>query len=104
MNLRILEEAAAEFADAIGRYESIESGLGIRLKEEVKSVVDWIADPDRLAPRSFQGISPGQSQSFSLLHRLHPSCRCDLGSGHRPLRKIPGILDHPQNPGVNRPE
>jgi hypothetical protein len=27
MNLRILEEAAAEFADAIGRYESIESGF-----------------------------------------------------------------------------
>ena len=53
MNLRILEEAAAEFADAIGRYESIESGLGIRLKEEVKSVVDWIADqPDLPRVRS----------------------------------------------------
>lgn len=44
MNLRILDEAAAEFSEAIGRYESIESGLGIRFKEEVKSVVDWIAD------------------------------------------------------------
>jgi hypothetical protein len=44
MNLRILEEASAELADAISRYESIESGLGIRLKEEVKSVVHWIAD------------------------------------------------------------
>ena len=48
MNLRILEEAAAEFADAISRYESIESGLGIRLKEEVKSVVHWIADQPEL--------------------------------------------------------
>ena len=48
MNLRILDEAAAEFSDAIGRYESIESGLGIRLKEEVKSVVAWIADHPEL--------------------------------------------------------
>jgi plasmid stabilization system protein ParE len=48
MNLRILDEAADEFSDAIGRYESIESGLGIRLKEEVKSVVDWIADHPEL--------------------------------------------------------
>lgn len=43
MNLRILDEAAAEFADAVARYESIESGLGVRLKEEVKSVAAWIA-------------------------------------------------------------
>lgn len=48
MNLRILDEAAAEFADAIARYESIESGLGVRLKEEVKSVVAWVADQPEL--------------------------------------------------------
>jgi len=48
MNLRILDEAAAEFADAIARYESIESGLGVRLKEEVQSVVAWIADHPEL--------------------------------------------------------
>ncbi len=53
MNFRILDEAAAEFADAIGRYESIEAGLGVRLKEEVKTVVDWIADqPDLPRVRS----------------------------------------------------
>lgn len=48
MNLRILDEAAAEFAEAIARYESIESGLGVRLKEEVKSVVAWITDQPEL--------------------------------------------------------
>lgn len=44
MNLRILDDAASEFAAAIGRYESIESGLGVRFKVEVKAVVAWIAD------------------------------------------------------------
>ncbi len=42
MNLRILDEAAAELTDAIKRYESIEPGLGARLKDEVKSAVNWI--------------------------------------------------------------
>ncbi len=48
MTLQILDEATAELAEAIGRYESIESGLGIRLKEEVKSVLTWIADQPKL--------------------------------------------------------
>ena len=48
MNLRILDEAAAELAEAIARYESIESDLGVRIKEEVKSVVAWIADHPEL--------------------------------------------------------
>jgi plasmid stabilization system protein ParE len=43
VNLRVLDEAAAELADAIARYESIESGLGVRLKEEVRSATDWIS-------------------------------------------------------------
>ena len=43
MNTRILDEAASEFADAIARYESIESGLGVRLKQEVKSALAWIS-------------------------------------------------------------
>ena len=43
MNLRILDEAAAELTDAITHYQSIESGLGVRLKDEVKSATHWIA-------------------------------------------------------------
>ena len=55
MNVRILDEAAAEFADAIARYESIESGLGVRLKEEVKGVVARIADQPGLPRMRSQG-------------------------------------------------
>ena len=44
MRLRILDQAADELADAIARYESIESGLGVRLKQDVKTAVAWIAD------------------------------------------------------------
>ena len=44
MNLRILDEAAAEFAAAIDHYEFIESGLGIRLKQEMRAAVAWIAE------------------------------------------------------------
>ena len=43
MKLRILDEAGAEFADAIARYEAIESGLGVRLKQEVRAALEWIA-------------------------------------------------------------
>ncbi len=43
MTLRILKEAESELDDAISRYESIEHGLGIRLKDEAKAVISWIA-------------------------------------------------------------
>ena len=55
MKLRILDEAAAELADAIKRYDSIESGLGVRLKEEVRSVANWIADHPGLPRIRSQG-------------------------------------------------
>lgn len=44
MNLRILNEATSELGDAIARYESIESGSGVRLKQEVRAAVEWIAE------------------------------------------------------------
>ena len=60
MKVRILDEAAAELADAIDRYESIESGLGVRLKEEVRSAVAWVsANPDlpRLRPKGYRRVN-----------------------------------------------
>ncbi len=60
MNLRIIDEAAAEFADAIARYESIESGLGIRLREEVKAAIAWISDqPElpRIRPKGYRRVN-----------------------------------------------
>jgi hypothetical protein len=44
MILKILAEAEAELDDAISGYEAIVPGLGIRLKEEAKTVVSWIAN------------------------------------------------------------
>ena len=42
MNLRILEEADKELDKAVAYHEEIESGLGLRLKEEARGVIQWI--------------------------------------------------------------
>ena len=42
MNLQILEEAEKELAKAVAHHEEIESGLGLRLKEEARGVIHWI--------------------------------------------------------------
>ena len=60
MNLRILNEATSEFADAIARYETIESGLGVRLKQEVRAVVEWIAEHaelPRVRPKGYRRVN-----------------------------------------------
>ena len=60
MKIRILDEAEAEFADAIARYESIESGLGVRLKEEVKSAITWISSQPslpRIRPKGYRRVN-----------------------------------------------
>ena len=43
MTPRILKEAELELDDAISRYESIEPGLGIRLKDEARDLISRIA-------------------------------------------------------------
>lgn len=48
MTLRILDEATAEFENAIVRYENIETGLGIRFKQDVKAAAAWIGDHPEL--------------------------------------------------------
>ena len=56
MNVRIIDEATAEFVDAVARYELIEAGLGMRLSEEVKSAITWISNqPElpRIRPKVF---------------------------------------------------
>ncbi len=60
MKVQILEQAAAEFADAIARYESFESGLGSRLKTEIKSSVAWISghpDLPRVRPKGYRRVN-----------------------------------------------
>ena len=42
MNVEILQEAEDELNAAVAYYEDIEVGLGIRLKEEARAVIQWI--------------------------------------------------------------
>ena len=44
MNLHILQEAEEELSGAIQYYEDISHGLGIRLKNQVKQVIQWIEE------------------------------------------------------------
>lgn len=60
MKVEILREAEDELAAAIARYEEIEPGLGIRLKEEVRAVIRWIAaSPElpRLRPKGYRRVN-----------------------------------------------
>ena len=59
-DIRILDEAEAEFADAIARYESIESGLGVRLKQKVKSAIAWVSTRSglpRFRPQGYRRVN-----------------------------------------------
>lgn len=42
MNIEILQQADDELNAAVAYYEGIEPGLGIRLKEEARAVIQWI--------------------------------------------------------------
>ena len=44
MKIRFVEEAQAEFLDAISYYEEARPGLGLRFKNEVERCVLWISD------------------------------------------------------------
>lgn len=55
MKVEVLKEAEDELNEAIARYEEIESGLGVRLKEEVRAAIRWIADHPELPPLRPQG-------------------------------------------------
>ena len=60
MILRILDEATAEFADAIAYYEDIESGLGVRYRLEVQAATAWIGNnPElpNLRPNGFRRVN-----------------------------------------------
>ena len=60
MTLILLEEAEAEFADAVFYYEGIESGLGKRFRDEVSATLAWIVEhptASRLRPGSYYRIN-----------------------------------------------
>lgn len=60
MKLEILEEAESELIEAVDRYEEIEPGLGIRLKEEIRNTLRWISEHahlPRLRPKGYRRVN-----------------------------------------------
>jgi plasmid stabilization system protein ParE len=50
MNVSFLEEAASEFADAIGYYDGQEPGLGQRFEDEIDRALTWLAEHPHACP------------------------------------------------------
>jgi plasmid stabilization system protein ParE len=60
MKIEILHEAEGELYEAIAYYEEIEAGLGVRLKEEVRAAIQWIAaNPEvpKLRPKGYRRVN-----------------------------------------------
>lgn len=60
MTLITLEEAEQEFVESIAYYESRERGLGLRFRDEVSAVVDWILrfpEAPRLRPKGYPRVN-----------------------------------------------
>ena len=60
MQTRIVAEAEFELGEAIARYEEIEAGLGLRLKDETRTAIAWIeAHPDtpRVRPAGYRRVN-----------------------------------------------
>lgn len=60
MKIEILHEAEEELTQAVAYYEEIEPGLGVRLKDEVRTIIRWIGDnPEipRLRPKGYRRVN-----------------------------------------------
>ncbi len=60
MTIRFVEEAKAEFLDAISDYEKVHAGLGTRFKGELDRCVLWVANhPElhRIRPGGYRRIN-----------------------------------------------
>lgn len=60
MKLQVLQEAEAELEDAVAHYETIQPGMGVRLKREVKATLAWMLEhPElpRLRPKGYRRVN-----------------------------------------------
>ena len=60
MQTRIVAEAELELSAAIIRYEEIEPGLGLRLKDEARAAVEWIESHPtlpRIRPAGYRRVN-----------------------------------------------
>ncbi len=58
--IEIIEAAEQELSEAIAYYQEIESGLGLRLKEEIRAAIQWIGlNPElpRLRPKGYRRVN-----------------------------------------------
>ena len=60
-----------ELNDAIAYYEEQQSGLGLRLKEEVEQHIDWILDYSAVPRIRSGGYRRVNLNVFPILYRLH---------------------------------
>lgn len=60
MKLHVLQEAEEELSEAIQYYEDCTPGLGVRLKNQVKQEIHWIADNfdlPRVRPNGYRRVN-----------------------------------------------
>ena len=60
MKLQFLPEAKSELIETVEYYENLEVGLGIRFKEEVLNVLEWIrenSDKPRLRKNEYRRVN-----------------------------------------------
>ena len=60
MKVEILHKAEEELTKVVAYYEEIEPGFGLRLKEEVRTIIRWIGDhPEipRLRPSGYRQVN-----------------------------------------------
>jgi toxin ParE1/3/4 len=60
VNVEILQAAEDELNAAVAYFEDIETGLGIRLKDEARAVIPWIArnpEAPRLQAKGYRRVN-----------------------------------------------
>jgi hypothetical protein len=99
MSLIVLPEAELEFEESVIHYESKESGLGVRFRNEVALVVDWIEqNPDvpRLRPKGYRRVNLRIFQHYvAYVIRGNTIWIVAIAHAHRRpefwLKRVPGI-------------
>jgi toxin ParE1/3/4 len=60
MKFQVLKDAEDELTEAVEYYEEIEPGLGIALKEEARTVLQWIRNNHavpRVRPKGYRRVN-----------------------------------------------
>jgi hypothetical protein len=56
MNLILLEDAEIEFVESVLYYESKEEGLGVRFKNEISKLLEWVRDNSEFAQNASERV------------------------------------------------